>query len=354
MIVKNVQVEVKMNNYLENLNDEIKNYFKVLEPEFPEWLNDYINTPELLKQQYISMTCGTIYSNLFESNFFYSSLDHSIGVALIVWHFTHDKKQTLSGLFHDIATPAFKHCVDFLNGDYMNQESTEDLTTQIISNSKEIMSLLERDNIRLEEVNDYHIYPIADNDTPNLSSDRLEYSLSNALFTYKLLDFEIIKKMYNDIKVGKDENNIEELEFTDENLALDFVKVTSKMSIIYREYRTIYSMQLIADILKRLSEDGLIAKSDLYNLKELDIIDIIQKSVYRDVFNKWKKAEKVLISEEKPSGVYVVNLTSKIRYIDPLVNEKRISIINENAGKVIKDNLNYKTDKYVYLENISL
>ena len=236
----------------------------------------------------------------------------------------------------------------------MNQESTEDLTTQIISNSKEIMSLLERDNIRLEEVNDYHIYPIADNDTPNLSSDRLEYSLSNALFTYKLLDFEIIKKMYNDIKVGKDENNIEELEFTDENLALDFVKVTSKMSIIYREYRTIYSMQLIADILKRLSEDGLIAKSDLYNLKELDIIDIIQKSVYRDVFNKWKKAEKVLISEEKPSGVYVVNLTSKIRYIDPLVNEKRISIINENAGKVIKDNLNYKTDKYVYLENISL
>ena len=131
-----------MNNYLKNVNKEIKNYFKVLEPEFPEWLNDYINTPELLKQQYISMTCGTIYSNLFESNFFYSSLDHSIGVALIVWHFTHDKKQTLSGLFHDIATPAFKHCVDFLNGDYLNQESTEDLTTQIISNSKEIMALL--------------------------------------------------------------------------------------------------------------------------------------------------------------------------------------------------------------------
>lgn len=343
-----------MNNYLENLNEEIKKYFKVLEPEFPEWLNDYINTPELLKQQYISMTCGTIYSNLFESDFFYSSLDHSIGVALIVWHFTHDKKQTLSGLFHDIATPAFKHCVDFLNGDYMNQESTEDLTTQIISNSKEIMTLLKRDNIKLEEVNDYHIYPIADNDTPNLSSDRLEYSLSNALFTYKLLDFDSIKNIYNDIKVGKDENNVDELEFTNESLALDFVKVTSKMSIIYREYRTIYSMQLIADILKKLSEKGLITKSDLYNLKEQDVIDIIQKSIYKDVFNKWKKAEKVLINEEKPNGVYAVNLASKIRYIDPLVNGKRISTINKNASKLIEDNLNYKTDKYVYLENISL
>ena len=343
-----------MNNYLENLNDKIKNYFNVLEPEFPEWLNEYINTPELLKQQYISMTCGTIYSNLFESDFFYSSLDHSIGVALIVWHFTHDKKQTLSGLFHDIATPAFKHCVDFLNGDYMNQESTEDLTTQIISNSKEIMTLLERDNIKLEEVNDYHIYPIADNDTPNLSSDRLEYSLSNALFTYKLLDFETIKRLYNDIKVGKDEKNIEELEFTSESSALEFVKVTSKMSIIYREYRTIYSMQLIADILKKLSEDNLITKSDLYNLKEQDVIDIIKKSSYNDIFNKWKKAEKVLISETKPNGVYSVNLTSKIRYIDPLVNGWRISTIDKNANKLIEDNLNYKTDKYVYLENISL
>ena len=265
-----------------------------------------------------------------------------------------DKKQTLSGLFHDIATPAFKHCVDFLNGDYMNQESTEDLTTQIISNSKEIMSLLERDSIKLEEVNDYHIYPIADNDTPNLSADRLEYSLSNALFIHKLLDFETIKRLYNDIKVGKDEKNIEELEFTSESSALEFVKVTSKMSIIYREYRTIYSMQLIADILKKLSEDNLITKSDLYNLKEQDVIDIIKKSSYNDIFNKWKKAEKVLISETKPNGVYSVNLTSKIRYIDPLVNGWRISTIDKNANKLIEDNLNYKTDKYVYLENISL
>ena len=67
-----------------------------------------------------------------------------------------------------------------------------------------------------------------------------------------------------------------------------------------------------------------------------------------------EKAEKVLISETKPNGVYSVNLTSKIRYIDPLVNGWRISTIDKNANKLIEDNLNYKTDKYVYLENISL
>ena len=84
-------------DYISTINESVKEYFKILELEFPKWLNEYINTKELLKQQYISITCGTIYSDLFESRILYSSLEHSIGVALIVWHFTHDKKQTLSG-----------------------------------------------------------------------------------------------------------------------------------------------------------------------------------------------------------------------------------------------------------------
>ncbi len=47
------------------------------------------------------------------------------------------------------------------------------------------MNLLTRDNIRVEEVLDYHIYPIADNDTPKLSADRLEYALSGGLYQVK-------------------------------------------------------------------------------------------------------------------------------------------------------------------------
>ena len=135
----------------------INKYFKVLSSDYPKWLDEYIKTERMQKQKNISVTCGKVYSKLFDYND-YSSLDHSVGVALIIWNFTHDKKQTLSGLFHDIATPAFKHCVDFLNGDYMNQESTEELTAVFIENSEDIMKLLKRDNIKIEEVCDYHIY----------------------------------------------------------------------------------------------------------------------------------------------------------------------------------------------------
>ena len=199
-------------NYLEHVDERVIEYFKILEPEFPMWLNEYINTKELLAQKYISVTCGTIYSDLFESNFFFSSLDHSVAVALIVWHFTHDKKQTLAALLHDIATPAFKHCVDFLNGDYMTQESTEDLTTDMIKKSAEITQLLKRDGIEILEVDNYHIYPIADNDTPKLSADRLEYSLSNALFIFEKLSLESIKEIYEDIEIQTNEGNEIELQ----------------------------------------------------------------------------------------------------------------------------------------------
>ena len=122
--------------YIDSVNKEIKDYFKILEPDFPEWLNEYINTEQVQRLKYVSMACGKKYTKLFDLKYDFSTLDHSISVALIIWHFTKDRKQTLSGLFHDIATPTFKHCIDFMNGDSEHQESTEERTEQIIKNSK--------------------------------------------------------------------------------------------------------------------------------------------------------------------------------------------------------------------------
>lgn len=341
-----------MENYYKNISKELKEYFNILEPNYPVWLNDYINTKELLTQRYVSITCGTIYSDLFESNFFYSSLDHSVAVALIIWHFTKDKKQTLSGLFHDVATPAFKHCIDFLNGDYMNQESTEELTTKMIEDSKDVMDLLKRDNIKLEEIDNYHLYPIADNDTPKLSADRLEYSLSNALFTYRLLDADSIKEIYNDIEIQTNEFGEIELGFKTKKIARNFVKVTSKMSVIYREDRTRYSMQLIADIIKGLVAEHKITIKDLYDEKESDIIKLIESSKYNRIYNVWKNAKKIQSSIDEPKDVYYVHVDTKVRYINPLIKGKRIYDECKIAKKMIDNNLAYKQTNYVYLDEI--
>lgn len=335
--------------YIETINKIVKDYFNILVQDYPEWINEYIDTKEMLKQQYVSITCGKIYSKLFKySN--YSSLDHSIAVALIIWNFTHDKKQTLSGLFHDIATPAFKHCIDFLNGDYMNQESTEELTKHLILNSTDIMKLLKRDNIKIEEVCDYHIYPIADNNTPQLSADRLEYSLSNDLIVLKTTTFEEIKEIYNDIEIQKNEFGDIELGFKTKKIARKFVKNTSRLSLQYRDDRTRFYMQAIADIIKNLNQDNLITKRDLYELKESEIIDIINNSKYSDAYNKLINSTKVYYSKEEPKGIYYVKCGSKIRYIDPLYNGNRISEQCKTAKKMIDKNLSYNMDNYIFLD----
>lgn len=81
-----------MNEYLENLNETVKDYFKVLSTEIPDFLYDYINTPEMQRIGNIGCACGLDYTKIFNNKFFYSNLEHSIGVALIVWNFTKDKK----------------------------------------------------------------------------------------------------------------------------------------------------------------------------------------------------------------------------------------------------------------------
>ena len=200
-------------SYLNTLNEEVKKYFEILSPEFPNWLLEYIDTPEMQRIGKISMNCGTDYSKCFNVRYWYSNLEHSVGVALILWNFTHDKKQTLAGLFHDIATPVFKHCIDFMNGDSEHQESTEERTEQIIKNSDKIMELLNRDGIKLEEVSDYKIYPIADNDTPKLSADRFEYTFSSGLIFKRVWELDKIKEMYDNIRIFTNEEGVQELGF---------------------------------------------------------------------------------------------------------------------------------------------
>ena len=67
-------------------------------------------------------------------------------------------------------------------------------------------------------------------------------------------------------------------------IARKFVKVTSRLSVIYREDRTRYSMQFLADIIKKLIVEGSISKEDLYCLKESEIIKIIENSKYKNVY----------------------------------------------------------------------
>ncbi len=335
-----------MKNYYDTLNPEVKEYFKILSPIFPDWLLDYINTPEMQRISTISLSCGDDYSKCFDVKYWYSNLEHSVGVALIVWHFTHDKKQTLAGLFHDIATPTFKHCIDYMNGDAENQESTEERTTEIIQNSKEIMALLNRDGIKLEEVCDYKIYPIADNDTPKLSADRFEYTFSSGLTFFRVWELDKIKKIYDDIIILKNEQSIDELGFKHKDICEEYIRIISKLWPEWVSDRDRTVMQFLADMCKSMNNAGYLTIDDLYKCSEKQIIEKIlscDDKYLSESFRNFMMAEKVYKSDEQLDNKYCVNVKAKTRYIVPLVLTEngifRINNISPEANQYIEDYL---------------
>lgn len=329
-------------SYYDSLHDEVKEYFSILSPEFPQWLLEYIDTPEMQRIKGISMSCGTDYSKCFNVRYWYSNLDHSVGVALIIWHFTHDKKQTLAGLFHDIATPVFKHCIDFMNGDSETQESTEERTTDIIKNSSSIMSLLNRDEIKLEEVNDYKMYPIADNSTPMLSADRFEYTFSSGLTFFRVWELDKIRKIYNNVIVVKNEENVDELGFKDIEVCEEYIHIISKLwpEWVSDKDRTV--MQFLADMTKSMINAGYLTIDDLYTLPECEVINIFsncEDSYLAEKFKAFQNEDMVYQSDDYVDGKYCVNVKSKSRYIVPLVlNGNYVTRIN-NVSKQASDEI---------------
>ena len=270
--------------------------------------------------------------------------------------FTQDKKQTISGLFHDIATPTFKHCIDFMNRDSEHQESTEERTEQIIKDSKGIMKLLERDNIRVEEVSDYHIYPIADNNTPRLSSDRFEYTLSGGLYQVKVFELKDIEKYYNNIIIAKNEDGIDELSFQDIKLCENFINDISKLWPRWVEDEDRLCMQFIADIVKSMNIKKYIAVDDLYEFSEQDILQLIQNcgdSYIKNSFKNFQNAtrDSVYKSDIPNNEIYCTSVKGKKRYINPLVcldgKTNRIKDISKLAKNDINNFLNMKLNKYI-------
>lgn len=343
--------------YLESLNNEVREYFKILSPEFPEWLLEYIKTPEMERISKIATGCGTDYTKVFNTRYWYSNLDHSVGVALIIWHFTKDKKQTLAGLFHDIATPVFKHVIDFFNGDHEKQESIEEQTTEIIRNSRQIMSLLKRDGIKIEEVSDYKLYPIADNDSPQLSADRFEYTFSSGLVFYRVWDLENIRNCYNNIVVMKNENGIDELGFKDLFTCEKYISIISKLWPAWVTNADKAVMQFLADIVRAMHNQGYITLKDLYTFSEAEIIEKILNCENRylsESFKMFQEATRVYDSEVLVQDKYCVSVKSKTRYIIPLVQNDgksdRIYNLSKQAKCDIDNYLAFKTATYAYFD----
>lgn len=284
----------------------------------PAFLEEFARCAAMQRLSHVGMNCGCEYTRvpLYENmRTRYTRYEHSVGVALIAWHYTKDKAQAVAGLLHDIATPAFAHSIDFLHGDYLRRESTEEKTSEIIDTSDELQGLLARHGLTTGQVGDYHIYPLADNDTPRLSADRLEYTLGN-LFNYKICSVEEIHAFYGDIAIGKGEDAQDELAFQSAEIACAFTKEAMKTFRIFISDVDRFLMQALADVLALAMHRGVIWEEDLYDTEEAVIKKLNADHACR---MQYTNMSGVRTAKEKPPEGYWLKIDAKKRYIDPLI-----------------------------------
>ena len=373
-------MEDQMNNYFEKydwqtiLNEhsqtkksfDIEEYYKILCPEFPKFLKKYIQLPILQRLSGIGLLCGTDWTSLYKNRFFYSRLDHSIGVALIIWNFTKDKTQTIAGLLHDVSTTVFSHVSDFRKGDALTQTSTEEPTQKMILSDFALCNLLQQDGIDPKKVVDYHIYPIADNEIPSLSADRLEYMYPSGAALDGSWSLEEIAKTYNELTIFKNEENKDELGFNSVEIAELYCKKFCMIGHILQLNENKLSLQLLSQIMSKAVELDVLQEEDFMTLSESKIIEKIESFIskktlsveeqkFATMYNTFIKMTKVEHTNQKlpEENYFCVSLKVKQRYINPLVKVgsnsqqvKRLSEVSDFANKLIKDFLEYEDTKF--------
>ena len=339
-------------------------YHKILCADYPDFLDEYLRLPILQRLDGVTLLCGTDWTPLFKNRFYYSRLEHSVGTALIVWNFTHDKKQTLAGLFHDVSTPAFSPVIDFRNGDTLTQESTELNNQKMINEDLELSELLFSHGIYKYEIDDSHRYPIADNNIPGLSADRLEYMFPSGCSLDAVWNMDEIERLYSQVAVLENADGLPELGFLDQQAAFDYMRKFIEVSMILQHNEDKVSMQLLADIVSRALECKLIAEEQLFTISEKALVekfdalakDNVDESFTR-LYHTFRNMKVVQHTQEPLPDSYCVSVSVKKRYVNPLVKlgngtssshakAVRLSELNKEADSCIKEFLSFADTQF--------
>lgn len=292
----------------------------IYHPRIPPLLRHLAATAPMARLRQVGMNCGCEYTDFprFRRLAPYSRFRHSVGVGLIVWHFTHDEAQAAAGLLHDVSTPVFAHVVDFLNGDHMTQTSTENGTAALIAGDRGIRRVLAAHGLTPEQVSDYHRYPIADNDSPRLSADRLEYTLGNAV-AYGFIRAEQARAFYRDLTVAVNEDGAPELAFRTREAASAFTSAALRCARVYVADEDRFAMEALAALLRQALDRGVLDRADLMRTEPAVIARLRADPVCGPLWRRFRSFARLCRSVERPTQGDWFRIGAKLRWIDPLL-----------------------------------
>lgn len=306
------------------LNNYYREYIKMLAPNgVPTFLLDYSNTKNMERLKKVGYFCGMDFASKSIYNFdgYISRYDHSLSCALLTYHLSHNKIHALAALHHDIATPCFSHVIDYMNGDYVNQESTEDKTKQIILEDEILTKKLKRDKIDQNDIINFKKWSIVDTQRPKLCADRVDGVILTSLFWTKYFDNVDVREVVNNLTLYENEEKQLEIGFKDIKAAIKFIHANELIDDYCHSIFDTYMMELLSYITKKTIENDIISYDDLFILNEEQLIDKILESHNYDIIQLLYKFQNIK-KEDIPKSIELPRI--KRRVISPIVNGNRI------------------------------
>lgn len=291
-------------------------------PNIPEFLNKYLTLSSLNRLKEVGYFCGMDYasSNIYNFKEYISRYMHSLSTSLLVYYLTKDKRCTLQALFHDISTPVFSHVIDYMNKDYIYQETTEEFTELILKSDKKLLEYLELDKIPLDNLVNFKFSTIVDSPRPKMCADRLDGIILNGSYWTKTLNEKDIFNIIKSTELYINEESIPEIGFNDITAYNKVVETNDLTNIEMHSNYDNYMMELLANITRYLINKEYIKYEDLYFLTENKIFKLINNiedkelKEYIFLFKNIKKEEIPLVKQEE----------IKERKLKPLLNGKRL------------------------------
>jgi len=288
----------------------------------PEFIDKYLKVPSLVRLKKVGYFCGMDYASkdIYDFKEFISRYDHSLSVCLITYKLTKDKRASLAGLFHDVATPCFSHVIDYMNRDYEKQESTEEYTEKVLKNDKYLLECLKEDNIDIEDIINFKNYTIVDNGRPKVCADRIDGVVLSGICWTKNINKNDIKDIVNDMIIFKNEYGEDEIGFKTYDIAKKVLDVSKSIDIYCHTKEDNYMMDLLAKITKIAINKKYISYDELYSYNEEELFKLLKSK--KDVeLNRYIKRFETIKREDVPD----IELPKvKIRNLNPLVNGMRI------------------------------
>lgn len=291
-------------------------------PNIPEFLNKYLTLSSLNRLKEVGYFCGMDYasSNIYNFKEYISRYMHSLSTSLLVYYLTKDKRCTLQALFHDISTPVFSHVIDYMNKDYIYQETTEEFTELILKSDKKLLEYLELDKIPLDNLVNFKFSTIVDSPRPKMCADRLDGIILNGSYWTKTLNEKDIFNIIKSTELYINEESIPEIGFNNITAYNKVVETNDLTNIEMHSNYDNHMMELLANITRYLINKEYIKYEDLYFLTENKIFKLINNiedkelKEYIFLFKNIKKEEIPLVKQEE----------IKERKLKPLLNGKRL------------------------------